>query len=122
MKLAKVGVVMLGVTDLARSAAFYRDTLGLASQGEVPGEFAFFNAGSAMLALSVPLMKNSEHVVGATEIVFAVEDVRAAHAALRERGVVFTVEPRVVNPPMWSANFNDPDGHRLSIYGPEKKT
>ena len=51
----------------------------------------------------------------------AVDDVRAAHAALRERGVAFTVEPRAVNPPMWAANFNDPDGHRLSIYGPEKK-
>ena len=121
MKLTQVGVVMLGVKDLARSVAFYRDTLGLPPQGEVPGEFAFFNAGSAMLALSVPLVKNSEHIVGATEIVFAVDDVRAAHAALRERGVAFTVEPRVVNPPMWSANFNDPDGHRLSIYGPEKK-
>ncbi|MGH9791454.1 MAG: VOC family protein, partial [Candidatus Acidiferrales bacterium] len=34
---------MLGVTDLPRSVAFYRDKLGLQPQGEVPGEFAFFN-------------------------------------------------------------------------------
>ena len=121
MKLTQVGLVMLGVSDMARSVAFYRDTLGLPLAQQIPG-FAFFNAGGFTLALSEPIAKNSAHMVGATEIVFSVEDVRAAHAALREKGVAFLIEPRVVNPPMWAANFNDPDGHRLSIFGPEKKT
>ena len=122
LKLGKVAVLQLGVTDLARSVAFYRDQLGLSLRHEIPGEFAFFAAGDMMLLLSIPLTKNSQHMVGATEIVFAVEGVREAYEALRARGVVFTVEPRVVNPPMWSANFNDPDGHRLSLYGPERKS
>jgi len=120
MKLTQVGVVMLGVKDLARSVAFYSGTLGLPLAQQIPG-FAFFNAGGFTLALSEPIARNSPQIVGATEIVFSVDDVRAAYAALKEKGVVFIQEPRVVNPPMWAANFNDPDGHRLSVYGPEHK-
>lgn len=119
MQLQQIGLIMLGVTDLARAVAFYRDTLGLKLNGEVPGEFAFFNGGGVTLALAVPLSKNSPAMVGATEVVFSVPGVRAAHQALVARGVKFLVEPRVVNPPMWAANFTDPDGHRLSIFGPE---
>jgi catechol 2,3-dioxygenase-like lactoylglutathione lyase family enzyme len=118
-KLSQIGVVMLGVQDLARSVAFYRDKLGLAVTGEVPGEFAFLNAGSVTLGLSVPSTRNSADGPGTTEVVFSVADVTAAHEALRSRGVQFTHEPRQATGPMWVANFNDPDGHRLSVFGPK---
>src|SRR3970282_2654388 len=114
--LSRIGVVMLGVTDLARSVAFYRDTLGLPLQSEIPGEFAFFNAGSVTLALSVPHSKHTGRGAGATEVVFSVEGVREAYDALRSRGLRFTNEPRVVNGPMWSANFSDPDGDGLLLF------
>jgi catechol 2,3-dioxygenase-like lactoylglutathione lyase family enzyme len=119
-KLAKIGVVMLGVADVARSVAFYRDRLGLTVKQEIPG-FAFLDGGAVMLALSQPLARATHQGPGSTEIVFSVEDVRAAHAALLAKGVAFTQEPRVVSGPMWAANFNDPDGHRLSVFGPERK-
>lgn len=119
MKLSKVGVVMLGVTDLPRSVAFYRDKLGLQPQGEVPGEFAFFNGGGVMLALSVPHSTNRPNLLGATEIVFAVDNVSATYVALRARGVTFKNEPRVIDGTNWGANFTDPDGHWLSIFGPK---
>jgi catechol 2,3-dioxygenase-like lactoylglutathione lyase family enzyme len=121
LRLQKIGLVMLGVQDLARAVAFYRDQLGLPLQQEFAGEFAFFNAGGVTLALSVPLAKNSPQMVGATELVFSVDGVREAYEALRARGVAFLREPRVVNPPMWAANFTDPDGHRHSIFGPERR-
>lgn len=121
VKLSKVAVIMLGVKELPKSVAFYRDTLGLQPQGEVPGEFAFFNGGGMMLALSVPHAdaKASPHTVGATEVVFAVDDVTANYNALRARGVTFLSEPRNVTGTNWSAVFLDPDGHRLSIFGPK---
>lgn len=121
-KLNKVSVLMLGVKDLAQSAAFYRDTLGLQPQGEVPGEFAFFKAGDMMLALSVPHAdpKVSPSVVGGMEVVFGVEDVGAAYEALKARGVMFVREPRHATGENWSAVFTDPNGHRLSIFGPNK--
>jgi predicted enzyme related to lactoylglutathione lyase len=61
----------------------------------------------------------SPSIVGATEIVFAVDSVRGAYAALQKKGVTFTQEPRNVTGSQWAANFNDPDGHKLSVFGPE---
>jgi catechol 2,3-dioxygenase-like lactoylglutathione lyase family enzyme len=118
MTLNKIGVVMIGTRDLARSLEFYRDRLGLTVQQQIPG-FAFLDGGGVTLALSEPLARASEHMVGSTEVVFQVVGVHDAFAALQARGVTFMNEPRVVSPPMWAANFNDPDGHRLSIFGPE---
>lgn len=121
LSLNQIGVLMLGVKDLDVSTAFYRDTLGLTLQQLIPGDFAFFDAGGMTLALSLPHAKNSPSLVGATEIVFSVSGVREACEALRARGVKITVEPRNVAGNLWSANFNDPDGHKLSIFGPERK-
>ena len=92
MKLSKIAVVMLGTKDLARAVAFYRDVLGVTVQSEIPG-FAFLDAGGMTLALSEGIARASEHIVGATEVVFSVEGVREAHAALLARGVVFLNEP-----------------------------
>jgi predicted enzyme related to lactoylglutathione lyase len=52
-------------------------------------------------------------------VVFGVESVRATHDMLSKRGVAFINEPRIVDGTNWAANFNDPDGHLLSIFGPE---
>jgi len=119
-KLAQISVVMLGVQDVARSLAFYRDKLGLKVQGEIPG-FAFLDAGKVSLYLSEPAARVRGQVAGAGEIVFAVEDVTAAYQALREKGVQFTHAPRSVTPSMWVANFDDPDGNHLAIFGPQFK-
>lgn len=117
-KLTQIGVVMLGVSEMGRSLAFYRDKLGLGFKGQNEG-FAFLDGGAVMLCLSEALGRIGDPIPGATEVVFSVGDVRGAHEALRARGVRFTHEPRTVAGPMWGANFNDPDGHKLSIFGPE---
>jgi len=118
--LSKIGIVMLGVASIERSVVFYRDLLGLPLKTQFPG-FAFFEAGGVTLVVSEPLAKAVGPGAGATEVVFSVEDVRAAYDSLRARGLAFTQEPRNVAGPMWAANFADPDGHRLSIFGPERK-
>jgi catechol 2,3-dioxygenase-like lactoylglutathione lyase family enzyme len=116
--LKQISIVMLGVRDLAQSTAFYRDRLGLPVKGESPG-FAFLDAAPVMLCLSEPLARASGQTVGATELVFPVEHVREAYQAIREKGITFTHEPRNVMGAQWAANFTDPDGHRLSVCGPE---
>ena len=116
----KISHVMLGVESVAKSLPFYRDILGLDVQGEHPG-FVFLDAGGFTLALSEGLARASEGRVGATELVFGVESVREAYDALLAKGVKFINEPRAVAGAMFAANFTDPDGHRLSIFGPEKK-
>jgi catechol 2,3-dioxygenase-like lactoylglutathione lyase family enzyme len=116
--LRQVGVVMLGVRDLNRAVSFYRDALGLSLKTQFPG-FAFFDGGGVTLALSEPLAKAKPQGAGATEIVFSVPDVAQAYDALRRNGVRFRGEPRNVAGSDWAANFDDPDGHTLSIFGPK---
>lgn len=82
-KLTQIGVVMLGVQDVARSLAFYRDKLGLKVQSEIPG-FAFLDAGKVSLCLSEPAARVRGQIAGAGEVVLSVGDVTAAHHALRE--------------------------------------
>jgi len=113
-----VANVMLGTRDLDRAVTFYEETLGLALQGRSEG-FAFLDGGSVTLALSTAHAALATPVAGATEIVFAVDDVTAAHAALAGRGVAFMNEPRNVTGDRWAATFRDPDGHLLSIFGPK---
>ena len=49
---ARISLVTLGVVDVARAAAFYRDGLGLPqSSASVEGEVAFFRTGGAVLSL-----------------------------------------------------------------------
>ena len=91
----QISNIMLGTTKLARSVAFYRDTLGLTLLVETEG-FAFFNAGGVTLSLSEAHAKLATPVAGGTEIVFGVADVTAAHSALSTQGVEFTNAPRNV--------------------------
>jgi catechol 2,3-dioxygenase-like lactoylglutathione lyase family enzyme len=114
-----IGIVMLGVKELQRSIVFYRDKLGLPVKFQTPG-FAFLDGGGVTLALSEPMAKSAGQLTGGTELVFTVENVMAAYEQLHERKIEFTLEPRPVTPTDWAANFNDPDGHRLSIFGPKR--
>jgi catechol 2,3-dioxygenase-like lactoylglutathione lyase family enzyme len=116
-KIRGISHLMLGVSNLDRSLAFYRDALRLDLQRQFPG-FAFFNAGGVTLVLNEALFQALGGQPGASEIVFDVADVDAAHADLMSRHVQFSQAPRQVTPSEWAANFQDPDGHRLSIFGP----
>ncbi len=117
-KLSNIGVVMLGTSDPDASVAFYRDTLGLQLTG-LHGGFAFFDGGGVSLVLSPELGSPGKDSAKTAEVVFSVEHVREAYEALKSKGVEFRVEPRAVTGPMWATDFRDPDGHVLSIFGPE---
>jgi catechol 2,3-dioxygenase-like lactoylglutathione lyase family enzyme len=113
----RVSHVMLGVSSVEQSLPFYRDKLGMKVQHQIPG-FAFLDGGSLTLALSEEIWRSMGKTAGAMELVLAVSEVKASYAAMRERGVAFVNEPRVINGREWAANFRDPDGHLLSIFGP----
>lgn len=118
LKLSEITSVMLGVRDLNSSLEFYRDKLGLKVKMQEP-QLALLDAGPVTLGLSPGHVRVSPQVNGATEIVFRVENVRAARQALIERGISFMNEPRQVTPVDWASHFRDPDGHLLSIFGPQ---
>lgn len=115
--------VILRVSDLDRSTAFYRDRVGLTLQS-LNDEFAVFDAGGMILMLEhlpKPPSSPSAGLAAFTEIVLESGDVLALHAAMQTRGVQFKQEPRAVTSDdtrvMYAADFRDPDGHVLSIAG-----
>ena len=118
--LPPVSMIMLGVRDLEKSVSFYRERLGIDIRQRIPG-FAFLDSGALTIVLSEPLAKNVSPLAGATEVIFSVNDVRASYEALKNQGVEFSQSPRSVSGPMWAANFRDPDGHLLTLFGPERK-
>ena len=117
--LPPISMIMLGVRDLEQSRIFYEDRLGLKVSQKIPG-YIFFETGAVTLVLSEALAKQLSLVAGATEVIFSVNDVRSYYQALITRGVEFTQEPHNVAGPMWAANFRDPDGHLLTLFGPER--
>jgi catechol 2,3-dioxygenase-like lactoylglutathione lyase family enzyme len=112
MRLANVIIL---VSDLDRSERFYRDILGLKETGRVDGEFVFFDAGGAALAIRA---SRRAPIPRGSELSFEVPDVLSTYESLRAR-IDFSMPPRTVTgddkKDLYAANFSDPDGHQLSI-------
>lgn len=114
----KITLIALGVSDLAKSVAFYRDKAGFDLQNQFE-TFAFFSAGPVMLMLNSGLRRPGGPLAGAVEVVVAADSVTASHRELAGRGCSFVNEPREVTPGSWAATFSDPDGHWLTLFGPQ---
>jgi predicted enzyme related to lactoylglutathione lyase len=114
----KITLIALGVSDLAKSVAFYRDKAGFDLQNQF-GSIAFFAAGPVMLMLNGGLRRPEGPLAGAMEIVVGADSVTSAHRQLVERGCNFVNQPREVTPGSWAATFTDPDGHWLTLFGPQ---
>jgi predicted enzyme related to lactoylglutathione lyase len=114
-----VFAIMLGVSDLERSTRFYEQTLQRPIRFRAGDSIVFVDAGPVMIGLNATLGSQRRPLAGATEIVFAVESVTTAHRDLCDRAAICVVEPRPVTEKDWSATFADPDGHFLTLFGPE---
>ena len=116
VRLGRLGQVAITVHDLARATAFYRDTLGMRLLFEVPG-LAFFDCGGVRLMLSRPEQPEFDHP--ASILYYVVDDIRAAHATLAARGVVFEDEPHVVaklpDHDLWMTFLRDSEGNVLGL-------
>lgn len=112
-KLGAIGQIARGVKDIAASTAWYVDVLGLTHLYSF-GTLAFFDCDGVRLFLS-------EGGEGAESILyFRVPDIRAAHAALIERGVEFIDAPHMIHRHAdgieeWMAFFKDNEGRSLAI-------
>jgi resuscitation-promoting factor RpfA len=118
-QLSRIAAIMLGVRDIPASIEFYRDKLGLKVIMR-ESELALVQCGSVILGLSLR-HANAAPLEEAVEVSFGVDNLRASHTALGEKGVVFLSEPRAVTPTDWAVHFRDVDGHLLSLFGPEGK-
>lgn len=110
-----IAQIAIGVRDLEASRTFYRDGLGLRHTFDVPN-MAFFDIAGVRLMLST---QGGEPGGGSTFVYLKVDDLAAAHAALRERGVPFRQEPHVVgrtpDKEVSLAFVDDPDGNLIGL-------
>ena len=120
----KLGVVFIYVSDMDRSVAFYRDTLGLPLrfQSEHWSEFATETVTLALRGGTSPrigVADPKQSAAGTVVVSFYVEDVHATAAQLKERGVDFLMEPQALPAEgLTLAMFADPDGCGISLAGP----
>ena len=116
LSLSEIGQVALTVHDLEEATAFYRDVLGIPFLFDVPG-MSFFQCGDIRLMLGET---DSEQPSAGTSILYyRVDDIDAAHNALKKRGVEFVQEPVLVHKAddheLWLAFFTDLDGNTLAL-------
>jgi catechol 2,3-dioxygenase-like lactoylglutathione lyase family enzyme len=132
----RLTVITLGVDDLEKAVAFYRDGLGLKTEGIVVtqyenGAVAFFDLqGGLKLALwpraslaadsGLPLSPRSATEMALAQNVASEAEVRAVIEQARLAGATMIKAP---GPAFWggyTGAFQDPDGHLWEIaYNPK---
>ncbi|MEO5615680.1 MAG: VOC family protein [Cypionkella sp.] len=132
----RISVVTLGVADLERALRFYRDGLGLATEGIVGREFehgavAFFDL-SGGLKLAIWAQDDIAHDTGLTKQpisptaftlghnVLQREEVDAILAAAQRAGAELVKSAQDTFYGGYAGYFRDPDGHLWEIvWNPE---
>jgi lactoylglutathione lyase len=122
---SKVDYVMVNISDMSRSVAFYRDTLGLQLKFESPG-WSEFETGATTLALhggsrtaGSEAATQKGPVAGTCSIGFSVPDLSSTYAELSKRGARFVMPPTdQPNEGIRLAVCIDPDGLTISFAEP----
>ena len=103
------------VRDVAASARFYGETLGLERNPLAADDYPEFELGGATLALFAPEQMGQSFTASSGTLALRVPDVAAARAALEGAGVAFhgeTMDTGVCH----MAFFADPDGNALMLH------
>lgn len=114
-------VLQLGVANLDRAVAFYRDLMEFQVR-EQREDLKFAHIVTNVPGLEIGLSEGSTlSGTGAAVVNFGVTDVAAARAVLERRGVKFSGPTQVIPGKVALAGFTDPDGNRLRLAGPPPK-
>ena len=117
-QLATLQQVSVNVHDLKRAVNFYKEKLGVRHLFDAGPHMSFFMCDMGVrLMLAIPEKPEFDHA--SSVLYFKVDDIQAAHADLKGRGVSFRVAPHVVARlpgwEVWMAFFDDTEGNLLAI-------
>jgi catechol 2,3-dioxygenase len=120
--ISRVGHVVLYVSDIDRSIAFYRDKLGMELVRNEPGFGAFMSFGVQHHDIALFQARGpgvgAEGGVGLAHVALLADgglaEVKALHDRLEAAGVF--IEERTDHGMTQSVYFRDPDNNRLEIY------
>jgi lactoylglutathione lyase len=112
--------LVIYVSDMERSVAFYRDVLGLPLKFSSPGWSEFNNSGTT-LALHRHLHPGGEPAqtahaaAGQASLIFVVDDLQATYETLKAEGAHFAMEPQKQPTGLTFAILPDPDGFAITL-------
>jgi len=123
--MTKLRYVLLFVSDLERSVAFYRGVLGWPLRGQSPERTEFATEGMT-LALREAIRPSGAaavqgEIAGRCQLGLWVEDVDAFHRDMVARGTLCIQPPREEAFGAKLAVYADPDGLPFSVAGSLKK-
>jgi methylmalonyl-CoA/ethylmalonyl-CoA epimerase len=115
--ITRIGQIAINAHDVERAAAFYQDVLGLKLLFKAPPGLAFFDCGGVRLMLDRPEKREFNHP--SSILYFAVPDIKAAYAKMKESGVRFEDEPHEIakmpTHDLWMTFFRDSEENLLAL-------
>ena len=115
--ISRLGQIQVRAHDVERAAAFYENVLGLKLLFKAPPGLAFLDCGGVRLMLDRPEKPEFDHA--SSILYFAVPDIQAAHAKMKENGVQFEDEPHLIarmpDHDLWMTFFHDSEGNLMGL-------
>jgi predicted enzyme related to lactoylglutathione lyase len=115
--ISRLGQVQIRAHDVKRATMFYQDVLGLKLLFEAPPGLAFFDCGGVRLMIDRPEKPEFDHP--SSILYFAVPDIQAAHAQLKQSGVHFEDEPHLIarmpDHDLWMTFFRDSEDNLMAF-------
>jgi methylmalonyl-CoA/ethylmalonyl-CoA epimerase len=115
--ISRIGQIALNAHDVDRAAEFYQNKLGLKLLFRAGPGLAFFDCGGVRLMLTRPEKPEFDHP--SSILYFAVPDIQAAYASMKEKGVQFEDEPHVIarmpDHDLWMVFFRDTEGNLMGL-------
>ena len=121
--ITRLGQIQIRAHDVERAVEFYEKTLGLKLLFKAPPGLAFFDCGGVRLMLDRAEKPEFDHA--SSILYFAVPDIKAACALMKEKGACFEDEPHVIakmpDHDLWMTFFRDTEDNLLALMSEVKR-
>jgi len=123
VQISRLGQVQVRAHDVERAAAFYQEVLGLKLLFKAPPGLAFFDCAGVRLMIDRPEKPEFDHP--SSILYFAVPDIQAAHAQMKQSSVRFEDEPHLIarmpDHDLWMTFFRDSEDNLMALMSEVKR-